>query len=407
MIVESLAHGREVLKRLTSPLRGFPLRWLVLDTETRAKAKFSSKDALVIGRTEILVITLCRLGESYTFPSSHVAGHFPTVQEWLQLLDPYFMDAKVFKVYHNANYDANAKRTEGLKLARLRNLYCTMIGAWKANAAIEKGLKSRAPLYGRKLRKTKNVDFSNLVELAEYGEEDVIQADELFQMQQFGKVKRTTLGHLNAKGVVIFSKPRLPLGDNIVIENEDLDEMEKLELELQEFPYLRATLRAEERGFPFNVKRLQEIRQQLELDKDKILRKIVKMAGRTINIGSSKQMASLFKELKIPSVIQTKKGAPSFNAEALFHIKTAHPIVPLISEYKSMEKLQTVYVGDPTKKTPAQQLGLEYYVQSDGTIRAMANTVGAVTGRGSSSNPNLTQIPSAKDKYAIKDCFTA
>ena len=81
MVVKTIQHGREVLKRLTSPLRGYSVNWFVLDTETEAKPPHRPSDALVIGRTQIKVISLCRLGESYTFPTSHIGSEFPVTQE--------------------------------------------------------------------------------------------------------------------------------------------------------------------------------------------------------------------------------------------------------------------------------------------------------------------------------------
>ncbi len=405
MIVENLEHGRAVLKRLVN-LMPDNRRWLIWDTETKAKPGFAKDDALVIGRAQIVVFSLCYCGESYTFPTAVFSAEYPLAFQWFEVFAPYFQDHTIIKAFHYANYDLNVFFFEQSGL--VRNIYCTMIGAWKADASIDKGLKSRASRYNRQLRKTSTVRFDVMSELSRYAEEDVITTDELFQMQMYGVINRPKrLRHLNVQGQIIETKNPMPAIGQIVVPDEDLTKWEKTELYLQEFPYLKATLRAERRGFPFDVNKLRTIRKQLSIDAEAALKKVLRTAGRDLNLGSPKQLIKLFTELGIHSPGRTKKGAPSVNEQNLYKMQEDHRIVGQILHYRGLKKMQSVYVGDPFAKNQEKKLGLEYYIQRDGVIRASSNTVGAVTGRTSSSNPNLTQIPSAKDTYGIKDCFRA
>lgn len=404
MIVTSLKHGKAVVKRLLSRMEKEKKFYFISDTETQAKPGFDgAKDAVVIGRMQIKVISVCYMGESYSFPTSIFSPNYPLAFEWLEIFAPIFDDPRIYKVNHYSNYDLNVFTTEGLRKP-IKKIWCTMIGAWKACAAVEKGLKSRAPLYGRHLRKTTNVDFSNLRELSEYAEEDVVLTDELYQMQMYGYfVRPHSIHYLKSDGTFLVARNTMPVG-RFVIKDEDLNGRERAEIKYQELPYLKANIRSEQRGFPFNTELLADIRKKIAQDKDESLKRVFKMAGRTLNIASSKQLGELLNELGIKSIKKTKTGGDSYDSKSLFFIQDQHPIIPQIQEYKRKSTLQN-FIGDVNAKKTEKKLGLAYFVAKDGRIRATANTVGAVTGRGTSSNPNLTQIPAAKDYYGIKRCF--
>lgn len=405
MIVSTLAHGKLVLDRLYARSSAFSSRWIVFDTETQPQPGYESGDALIIGRTRIRVFSACCLGEAYCFFTSAVDSRYPTESDWLRVLDPFFSDKKLVKVFHNANYDYNVFHTAGCR--SLSNFYCTMIGAWKAWAAREKGLKARAPYYGRHLFETSTVSFANPQDLADYAEQDVVVADELYQMQTFGKIQRPKrIMYLHADRTISSVPNPLPAGE-VAIEHEALTTQDKWELRLQEFPYLRSTLDAQLRGFPIDRAKLRQIRQTAARDKDQILRRILKVTG-PINLNSPKQLGKVMESLGIESPEKTKKGAPSWNAKALYKLQGVHSLIQDLAQYRKVEKLQSVYIGDPTASTKGEQLGLEYFISPrDGAIHASSNTVGAITGRTSSSNPNLTQIPARSDTYGIRDIFIA
>jgi hypothetical protein len=381
VLVTSLKHLSAVLKRFQSlwkPGR----RWLVLDTETKPKPGFPSNDALVLHRADIQFFSLCYLGESYSCPTSIFAPQYPTIYQWVDLLRSIADDPFVTKVFHNANYDINQFKDVGIM--DWPTIWDTMIGAWKAEAELENGLKSRIQNFGRVLRKTASIDFSNLEDVAVYAEEDVIATDELYQMQRYGYIARPRFIPsltVTATGTVRNSKQNpLPSG-KIVVEDEDLDAEERKELIYQEFPYLRATIRAERYGFPFDAKLLLEIRRKLSQDKDDLLKAIFKTAGGTVNLRSPKQMEALFDELGIQVTRKTKQGKSSFNAKSLMSLTGAHPLISKIQQYKKLAQLQSFYTGVPNPSPKKyKEKGLEHYVTA-GRIYSSVKTIGAVTGR--------------------------
>lgn len=107
------------------------------------------------------------------------------------------------------------------------------------------------------------------------------------------------------------------------------------------------------------------------------------LAGRPISIGSNKQMATLlFEELKLPTGRKTKTGY-SVDSEVLEAIRDRHPIVPLVLEHRTLAKLKSTYVD-----------ALPAYVHPvDGRVHTSFNQTVAATGRLSSNNPNLQNIP--------------
>lgn len=402
MIVKTLKHGKAVFERLLDVQKKKTIRYLVLDTETQPKAGYTGpKDALVWGRAEVVVWSLCYRAESYCFPTSNFDPCFPTMHDWADLLRPYVESPDIIKVGHNLKYDIQVFETS-VQLERWRNVWCTLVGAWVANMAVEKGLKSRAPLYGRSLRKTSSVDFSALEELGLYAEEDVVQTDELFQMQYFGQVNRPThIVCLKPDLTLQIDENRLPAGKQ-VIPLEHFDAFQRNWYDLHEMPVWQSVRRAERRGFPYNITLQDEIRDKLQSDKAKLLKRIYQTFGSKVNLDSPAQLAKEIKKLGIRNLSKTKKGAVSVGAPALFALLDKHPIIKDVLAYRKVKKLETVYVA-PKKSNK----GLLHYVAKDGRIHCTLNTVGAVTGRFSAQLPNLTQIPSQADVYGIKRCFCA
>jgi DNA polymerase-1 len=94
----------------------------------------------------------------------------------------------------------------------------------------------------------------------------------------------------------------------------------------------------------------------------------------------------------------TKKGAISVSGASLFMVQDQHPVVKQILAYRGRTKLLDVYAGEE---------GLERYCDKNSRIHTTLNSLGARTGRFSSSNPNLQNIPAAKDTHGLRSCFTA
>jgi len=394
MLVKTLAHARAVFKRFSKH------PWVVADTETKSVDPAFPDDALTFGRMRIFIFSMCFKGESYSFACSRMSPDYPTLQEYIDTPEFKAIAAKVRIVFHNANYDLMAFRASAPNLV-LRNVYCSMIGAWMASPGREQGLKPRAPLYGRHLHKTSTVNFDDEDDVSVYAEEDVILADEVYQMQQFGVVERAPyIFHVCADGKIRKTPNRMPAG-KVKIPSETLDSFMKLFLRIQEFPYLKATFRAECHGFPTSLEKLKAIRASVEKAKDDALKDLYRMAGKVFNPNSGPQKSAIMKSLGISSPFKTRKGAESLASASLVKMQMMghnHPFIVALQTYSSMDKLS---------KYTCLKKGLPHYVSSKGRIHATAKTVGAVTGRGSCSNPNLQQIPSRKDVFGIKNAFEA
>ena len=110
---------------------------------------------------------------------------------------------------------------------------------------------------------------------------------------------------------------------------------------------------------------------------------IYAQAGREFNIGSPKQLSVvLFEELGLPAGKKSKSGGYSTNADTLEALRDMHPIIPLIFEYRSLTKLYNTYIK-----------GLEAAVSSDGKMHTTFKQTETRTGRISSAEPNIQNIP--------------
>ena len=113
-----------------------------------------------------------------------------------------------------------------------------------------------------------------------------------------------------------------------------------------------------------------------------LTQEIYSLAGETFNINSTKQLGQiLFEKLELPSGKKTKSGY-STNAEVLGKLVGAHPIVPAILEYRQLTKLSSTYVE-----------GLLNGIAADGRIHSTFHQTVTATGRISSADPNLQNIP--------------
>lgn len=115
-------------------------------------------------------------------------------------------------------------------------------------------------------------------------------------------------------------------------------------------------------------------------------KEIYALSGHEFNISSPKQLGVvLFEELKLPVKKKTKSGY-STNAEVLEALSDKHPIVPLILEYRTLTKLNSTYVD-----------GLLKEVRPDGRVHSIFKQTETRTGRISSTEPNLQNIPVRKE----------
>ncbi len=142
-------------------------------------------------------------------------------------------------------------------------------------------------------------------------------------------------------------------------------------------------------------------RQSADLSKRMLAaqQKATELAGRTFNLDSPKQLqALLFDELKLPALVKTPTGQPSTNEEALEAIADQHELPQVILEYRGLAKLRSTY----TDKLP------EMVNPDTGRVHTSYHQAGAATGRLSSTDPNLQNIPiRTDDGRRIRKAFVA
>ncbi len=149
-----------------------------------------------------------------------------------------------------------------------------------------------------------------------------------------------------------------------------------------ELPLARVLAKMEIAGFAVDKKGIEDFSARLAGRIDELVGRIYELAGREFNINSPKQLGVvLFEEMKIPCKKKTKSGY-STKAEVLEELAPDYPIVKLILEYRSLTKLKSTYCD-----------GLLKVIQPDGRIHTFFNQVETRTGRISSLEPNLQNIP--------------
>ena len=166
-----------------------------------------------------------------------------------------------------------------------------------------------------------------------------------------------------------------------------------------EMPLVPVLARIEANGVMIDGAELR--RQSADLSKRMLAaqQKATELAGRTFNLDSPKQLqALLFDELKLPVLVKTPTGQPSTNEEALEAIADQHELPRVILEYRGLAKLRSTY----TDKLP------EMVNPDTGRVHTSYHQAGAATGRLSSTDPNLQNIPiRTEDGRRIRKAFVA
>lgn len=149
-----------------------------------------------------------------------------------------------------------------------------------------------------------------------------------------------------------------------------------------ELPLANVLYKMEERGMLVDTDGLRKFSSELDEKIRDDTAKIFEMAGHDFNISSPKQLGTvLFDELGLPSFKKTKSGY-STNAEVLEKLRPYHPIIDLILDYRQVTKLKSTYAD-----------GLPAAACEDSRIRTSFNQTVTATGRLSSTEPNLQNIP--------------
>ena len=151
-----------------------------------------------------------------------------------------------------------------------------------------------------------------------------------------------------------------------------------------ELPLIDVLVEMEYNGIKVDVARLLELSRGYGQRLEALEQEIHQLAGRPFNIASPKQLQELlFTELKLPVMKKTAKTGPSTDAEVLEELARVHPLPAKILEYRQYAKLKSTYVDAlPAMVCP-----------ETGRVHASFHQAVAATGRLSSSDPNLQNIP--------------
>ncbi len=175
-----------------------------------------------------------------------------------------------------------------------------------------------------------------------------------------------------------------------------LPKLYKVAIEL-DFPMDPILFRMEHRGIILDVKILTKMSKELELEIKKIEQTMYSMVGREFNIASPAQLAVvLFEDLELPTQgIKKGKTGYSTGLKELEKLRGRHPIVELIEEFRELSKLKSTYVD-----------ALPAFVDKESRLHTNYRQDVAATGRLSSADPNLQNIPIRSDLgRKIRDAF--
>ncbi len=152
-----------------------------------------------------------------------------------------------------------------------------------------------------------------------------------------------------------------------------------------DLPLVPVLARMERAGIRIDPAALEALSRRLDAEIQRLSAEIQQMAGRPFNINSPQQLGKvLFEELKLPAPVRYGRGKTiSTAADVLEELAAEHPIAAKVLEYRQLAKLKGTYVDAlPQLINPRT-----------GRLHTSFNQTGAATGRLSSSNPNLQNIP--------------
>ncbi|MCC6639090.1 DNA polymerase I, partial [Candidatus Falkowbacteria bacterium] len=344
----------------------------VFDTETTSQ---NALDATLLG-----ISISFKEGQAYyiSIKNKEGDGLFKGVvnhERWLEHLRPLFENQSIKKIGHNVKYDMEVLGNYGISIKG--ELFDTMIAAYLCSAgeraysldtlcAQEFSFTKIAyeSLVGEGKNKIDLIDVS-LVRLCEYSCEDADYTYRLYKLFQ----KR--------------------------LKEQELDELSQH----IEMPLIPVLVDMERAGITLNVDIIHTLDKEAQKEITQLEKKIYELAGKEFNIDSPLQLQEiLFVTLGLPTVgIAKTKSGFSTAASELEKLFDAHKIVPLISQYREFAKMKSTYLES-----------LPQLISKDARIHTSYNQTVAATGRLSSTNPNLQNIPTRTSwGNRIREAFIA
>ncbi len=282
-------------------------------------------------------------------------------EKYLNILRPVFENETSLKIGQNLKYDISVLLNNGVSVYGPK--FDTMIAHHLVQPGLKHNMDYLAEVYfnyktitiesliGPKGRNQKTLSSVDIEQVKEYASED---ADITFQL------KNALSKELNE--------------NNLTTHFQDV-----------EMPLMDVLVQMELTGVSIDSVALNETSIELNGKLAKIEEEIIEMVGTTFNVASPKQVGEiLFDHLKIDAkATKTKSGQYSTSEDVLQKIKDAHPIIPLILEHRGLSKLLSTYVNALPDLVNVRT----------NRIHTSYNQSVVVTGRLSSTNPNLQNIP--------------
>ncbi len=349
---------------------------IVVDTEDKlddlakelAKANLISFDTETTSteemQAEIVGISLAvNAGQAYYIPVGHTSGDNLPIKKVIAALTPSMTDAKIGKVAHNAKYDYIMLARYGLVVTPLT--FDTMLAEFIIDPA------------------SRNLGLKNLVH-ARLGEE-MTHIEELI-----GKGKN----QLSMADIAIASVAPYAAADAettlrlIPILQKELVRVNGTKLLTEiDLPLTPVLAEMEMAGVLINVPFFKKMSDELGIRLKEFEKQIFSLVGKEFNLNSPQQLSeALFTYLRLEPPDKGRKTATGFYstaADVLEALIGKHPAIDLILNYRELAKIKSTYLD-----------ALPPAVDSvTGRVHTSYNQIGAVTGRLSSNNPNLQQIP--------------
>ncbi len=296
-------------------------------------------------------------GKAWYLPVGHNSGKQLPLDQVIARLKPLMESHKVTKIAHNGKYDMTVLQKYKVKVENLR--FDTMIAAYLLG---EKALGLK-PLAFSKL----GIEMLPITNLIGSGAKQISMAwVDVQKVAEYACADADMTVRLSR-----FLEPELKK-----------EGLWKLFSEV-EMPLLPVLLRMETNGVALDTAKLREMSWNMSERMAKLENEIYKDVGHMFNINSPQQLGVvLYDELKLPRARKTKSGY-STEASVLEALKGVHPIIELLLEYRQLGKLKSTYID-----------ALPALIDPDsGRIHTNFNQSGTTTGRLSSSDPNLQNIP--------------
>ena len=320
-----------------------------IDTET------TGKEAMYAGLVGLSFS--CEPGKAYYVPVGHRLGDQLTLNQVLERLRPLIEDPKLGKSAHNGKYDMMVLAEHGVELGNLS--FDTMIAAH---------------LLGEKSIGLKPLAFSKLG----------IEMTPITDLIGTGS-KQTSMDYVAIPAAAQYACADANItGRLTALLEAELREQGLWQLFAElEVPLIPVLLEMERNGVALDVESLWAMSQSLGERMLELEAEIHKQAGLRFNINSTRQLGTvLFDELHLPGGRRTKTGY-STDASVLEGLKGLHPVIQPLLDYRQLTKLKSTYIDAlPALVNP-----------QTGRVHTTFNQTGTTTGRLSSSDPNLQNIP--------------